>query len=87
MSRPPKRSTVAATAASTCVRVANVAGEPEAALEPEVVAAAGGEADRRAGLVEHPRDRGADAAARAGDERDSAFEAHEHSFDRGIQGP
>ena len=58
------------------LRVAHVAGEPVAALEAEVVAAPGGEADRRARVVEHPRDRGADPAARAGDERCSAFEAH-----------
>ena len=29
-----------------------------------------------AGVVEHPRDRGADPAARAGDERCSALETH-----------
>jgi len=40
MSRPPKRSTVAADRRVDGLRVADVAGDPEPALETEVVAAA-----------------------------------------------
>ena len=58
------------------VEVADVAGARDDTLEPEIVAAAGGEAEVAAAVVEHACHRGADAAARAGDHRGLAFQAH-----------
>ena len=61
------------------VEVAHVALLRDDAVEAEVVAAARCEPEVHPALVQHARERGADAAARTGDDRGLAFEAHEHS--------
>jgi hypothetical protein len=65
MSIPPKRSAVASQSATS---------PGDDALEPEVVAAARGEPEVAAAVVQHARHRGADAAARAGDHRGLAVQ-------------
>ena len=75
MSSPPWRSTVSSASAVELGAVAHVRRAGDRAGEAEVVAAAGGEAEQDATVGEHPGDGGADAPARAGDERDLSFEA------------
>ena len=55
--------------------VADVRRTGDGAGETEVVAAPRRQAEQDATVGEHPGDGGADAAARAGDERDLSFEA------------
>ena len=57
-------------------RVAHVARQSEDARQAEVVAAARGEPEVRAARVQQPRDRRADAAARARHHRRPALNAH-----------
>jgi hypothetical protein len=56
------------------VEVADVAGTRDDALEPQVTTAAGREAEVAAAVVEHARDRSADAAARSSDQRGLAIQ-------------
>jgi hypothetical protein len=62
------------------VQVADVARLSDDALEAEVVPAARCETEVAAAVVQHPRDGGSDAAARARDHSSLAFEAHCSSF-------
>ena len=66
------------------VEVANVARASDDALEPEIAAAAGREAEVAAAVVEHARDRGADAAARARDHCGLASQVG-HCSSRGLR--
>jgi hypothetical protein len=65
------------------IEVSHVARVGDDSLEAEVGAPPRGEAEIRAAVVQHAGDRGADAAARAGDDGGLAFQAHRSSFNVG----
>ena len=68
------------------VPFADIAVDPERALEAEVLATAGEQADRGSGRVQGARHRGADAAAGAGHEGDLAVElSHRGRPARGVR--